>query len=542
VSQPSATKSSTASSRKASGAAAAKSAKALARIEEEQEAADDAASDSGRGGSRRGGPSARFDGAADFGDDDRDGPEEDYELGGAGAGAGREGKGGKIKGRGAGKHAAASALEEGADDGPRTHPKKRGRGRPPKDASSKRAAPAPSSGAGAKRGPGRPPKQPREEEEEEEEEEDFLSPGGTDQRRIRKSLGGGSHADEDEDGGRGKRRRWKPLQHWKGERVKYTEEGAQNAEKLGVLTPKLTSKRSRSKSKERTKVKSGKRSEQRERSVSRSASRSAPRDSGRGRSRYEEEEEEGQEEEDEEAPRSKVSRKGGKGGGVSDSAHADALEKAEVRASKRTAVAVYEASKGTVRQTAMDGSALPAGFSVSSSPNLVISSGGGMPMYQIGACPPTPRPHSHTLTFPLSASAAVIRQNKQLAYERLPSTGAKPPGITKPALAAAAFDAPEFISGTVRLEPRSCKDMESTHNCTQVFVVVAAHPQGLQVDIGPHCYLLSPGDHFFVPQNCEYRLVNHSGDTPAEVAFVVIKPKAAEGGEGGTSSAAATPR
>ncbi len=71
------------------------------------------------------------------------------------------------------------------------------------------------------------------------------------------------------------------------------------------------------------------------------------------------------------------------------------------------------------------------------------------------------------------------------------------------------------------------KDLESTHNCTQVFVVGASQPGSLQVDIGPHTYLLAPGDHFFVPQNCDYRLVNHSEDTPAEVAFVVIKPKAA---------------
>lgn len=77
----------------------------------------------------------------------------------------------------------------------------------------------------------------------------------------------------------------------------------------------------------------------------------------------------------------------------------------------------------------------------------------------------------------------------------------------------------------VLLKERSTKDLESTHNCTQVFVVITAQPRGVQVDIGGHTYLVSPGDHFFVPQNCEYRLTNHSSDTQAEIAFVVIKPR-----------------
>ena len=36
---------------------------------------------------------------------------------------------------------------------------------------------------------------------------------------------------------REKRRRWNPLDHWKGERVRYNETGAVVAEKLGVATP-----------------------------------------------------------------------------------------------------------------------------------------------------------------------------------------------------------------------------------------------------------------------------------------------------------------
>jgi mannose-6-phosphate isomerase-like protein (cupin superfamily) len=93
----------------------------------------------------------------------------------------------------------------------------------------------------------------------------------------------------------------------------------------------------------------------------------------------------------------------------------------------------------------------------------------------------------------------------------------------------------------VKLKPRSIKDLESTHQCTQVFVVLMAQPRALQVDIGQHSYLLSPGDHFFVPQNADYRLINHSHDTEAQVAFVVIKQKPIEqpaSASGGSASGA----
>ena len=123
----------------------------------------------------------------------------------------------------------------------------------------------------------------------------------------------------------------------------------------------------------------------------------------------------------------------------------------------------------------------------------------------------------------------VLRKSLHLAYEKLPATDTSKshPGA---ALAAAAFDAPQFISGTVKLKPRSIKELESTHTCTQAFVVLACQPRSVQVDIGAHSYLVGPGDHFFVPENCDYRLTNHSADTTAEIAFVVIKPAASSGG------------
>ncbi len=46
--------------------------------------------------------------------------------------------------------------------------------------------------------------------------------------------------------------------------------------------------------------------------------------------------------------------------------------------------------------------------------------------------------------------AAVIRHSKQLAYEKLPSNSEKNKALPNNAMAAAAFDAPDFISGTVR--------------------------------------------------------------------------------------------
>ena len=42
---------------------------------------------------------------------------------------------------------------------------------------------------------------------------------------------------------RSNRRRWQPLEYWKGERVIYTEQGAKRAETVGVLTPDLEDNR-----------------------------------------------------------------------------------------------------------------------------------------------------------------------------------------------------------------------------------------------------------------------------------------------------------
>ena len=63
--------------------------------------------------------------------------------------------------------------------------------------------------------------------------------------RIRKSLGVG-HDDEGEDGGRyPQRRRWPTLDHWRGERVQYREDGAGVAERLGAASPEVSGRKVR---------------------------------------------------------------------------------------------------------------------------------------------------------------------------------------------------------------------------------------------------------------------------------------------------------
>jgi mannose-6-phosphate isomerase-like protein (cupin superfamily) len=343
-------------------------------------------------------------------------------------------------------------------------------------------------------------------------EDQFVSPGGSDMRRKRPSLGTASLDRRDNGGSRHSlRRRWAPLDHWKGERVKYreTEDGeaieAVAAERLGVLSPKvegLYKKRAQSTSQ------GGK-----PRSISRG------RESKKsGKASMIEDEDNNDEQEDEEREQVRTS-KGGSSITKQHGPSAAMIEAAffkdkdrlrarpEVQALIKEAIRnpVYIAGRGSKNQASLPASELPSSFAESERPNLIVHGTDGVPSHQI----------------------QVLRKSAQLAYERLPSTDKSKthPGF---AMAAAAFDAPQFISGTVRLTPRSVKELESTHNCTQAFVVLTAQPRSIQVDIGTQSYLVSPGDHFFVPENCDYRLTNHSKDTVSEIAFVVIKPRADE--------------
>jgi len=351
----------------------------------------------------------------------------------------------------------------------------------------------------------------------------FISPGGSDIRRKRPSIGVASLDRRENSGSRhSSRRRWAPLSHWKGERVKYreTEDGeaieAISAERVGVLSPKI---QGLYKKRAQPAAQGGK-----PRSVSRG------RESKKGGKASAIEDEDNNEEEEEEEVEERDQAKRLKGGAASSKQHnsstaagsgpSAAMSEAaifkdkdrlrarpEVQALIKDALRhpVYVAGRGSKNQASLPASELPSSFVESERPNLIVHGSDGVPSHQI----------------------QVLRKSTQLAYERLPSTE-KSKTHTGFATAAAAFDAPQFISGTVRLAPRSVKELESTHNCTQAFVVLTAQPRSIQVDIGTQSYLVSPGDHFFVPENCDYRLTNHSQDTPAEIAFVVIKPRADE--------------
>ena len=164
--------------------------------------------------------------------------------------------------------------------------------------------------------------------------------------------------------------------------------------------------------------------------------------------------------------------------------------------------AVYNAGKGTLRQKAFNPANLPSTIHESTSSNIILDGIDGQPTYQM----------------------SVIRRSKTLTFEKLPDTSNnKNSPYPAQASAAAAFDAPEYISGSVSLKPKTIKALESTTDSIQIFTVLSAQPKSIEVNIGDRVYLVSPGDHFLVPRYCEYKLVNHSQDTPAEITFVVVR-------------------
>lgn len=130
--------------------------------------------------------------------------------------------------------------------------------------------------------------------------------------------------------------------------------------------------------------------------------------------------------------------------------------------------------------------------------------------------------------------AACIRRGSDLVFQPLPESGDAADhdeafhaaGLRSKVYAAAAFDTDEFVAGTVSLKPLCQKDSESTHGCSQVFCVIACQPGALHVTMGGKSFLLSPGDHFFVPQSTQYRLRNFSKHTLAAISFCLVKPRA----------------
>ncbi len=96
------------------------------------------------------------------------------------------------------------------------------------------------------------------------------------------------------------------------------------------------------------------------------------------------------------------------------------------------------------------------------------------------------------------------------------------------AQAGASFDDTRFVSGIVHLKPLSLKPFEGTHACTQVFHITEAQRKSVDVCIegaeGARHYLLSAGDHFWVPHDCMYSINNRSQNIPARIHFVLLKP------------------
>lgn len=66
-----------------------------------------------------------------------------------------------------------------------------------------------------------------------------------------------------------------------------------------------------------------------------------------------------------------------------------------------------------------------------------------------------------------------------------PERSAQTLGLDRRSLAAAAFDTPKFISGTMRMDPLTQKDEESTHTCSQFFCVISCQVRVLNRVIGP---------------------------------------------------------
>jgi len=116
-----------------------------------------------------------------------------------------------------------------------------------------------------------------------------------------------------------------------------------------------------------------------------------------------------------------------------------------------------------------------------------------------------------------------IRRKGSNTFRALPCEGEIAPK------ACGTFDDDAFVSGVVRLDPGSEKDLESVRGCTQVFYVIEAQEGSVEFQIGKKKgdnlpYLLSAGDHFVVWPHNSYSFKNHSTSTCAELHFVVIKP------------------
>ena len=96
---------------------------------------------------------------------------------------------------------------------------------------------------------------------------------------------------------------------------------------------------------------------------------------------------------------------------------------------------------------------------------------------------------------------------------------------------------PGWISGHLDMPSGGIKDAEGVGECTQVFYVVDCQPKSFEIAFGKPTqtgapfedksatrFLLSAGDHFYIPPKNVYRMQNHSKTQGAKLFFSVVKP------------------
>ncbi|KAG5178558.1 hypothetical protein JKP88DRAFT_215714 [Tribonema minus] len=106
---------------------------------------------------------------------------------------------------------------------------------------------------------------------------------------------------------------------------------------------------------------------------------------------------------------------------------------------------------------------------------------------------------------------------------------------------AAACGLSSWSSGALTLPPRGLKAAERVDDHTQLYWVTSCRPYSLELaiakipegsdrpadafdDATAQRYLLSPGDHFYVPPRNVYRLENHAPDADAQICWAILNP------------------
>ncbi|CAM9753119.1 unnamed protein product [Choristocarpus tenellus] len=138
----------------------------------------------------------------------------------------------------------------------------------------------------------------------------------------------------------------------------------------------------------------------------------------------------------------------------------------------------------------------------------------------------------------------VVMRSDNLVQNQLEPTGHRVPGKDKAGSAAQAFSVPAeadisgWLSGTLQLPPTAVKDAEHVARSTQIYWVGDCQPNALELALAmpdnevrndffdpstAQRFLLSPGDHFYIPVNNIYRLENHSLEADALIYWTVLK-------------------